>query len=360
MTTDFLQLFRGKSIFITGHTGFKGAWLTQWLLDLGASITGYALPPAYENSLFDLLELKYQINHIEGDILDQAKLQSSLQNAKADFVFHLAAQAIVSTSYKQPLDTLNVNVMGTANILESLRNSTYPSSVVLITSDKAYYNNEWPWGYRETDRLGGKDIYSGSKGAAELVIESYIASFFCLNKTSHSIGIARAGNVIGGGDWATDRLIPDIYRQWSKSLPVSIRCPSATRPWQHVLEPLSGYLLLAAKLSEKPAKFHSEAFNFGPNLDSNFTVIDVIEGLHERLPSSNFTPFTITDSLQFNESSLLKLNCDKALLMMNWTPRLTFSDTLDYVSLWYNTYLENTADISPLTSMQINSFMHSS
>jgi len=357
MSSDFSTVFQDKKVFITGHTGFKGSWLTQWLLQLGASVTGYALSPSYENSLFQLLDLGSKINNIEADIRDIDVLKSALIDFRPDFIFHLAAQAIVSTSYKHPLDTISTNVLGTANILEGLRHLHHPCCTVLITSDKAYFNSEWVWGYRETDRLGGKDIYSGSKGAAELVIESYFSSFFSADKCIHKIATARAGNVIGGGDWAEDRLIPDIYRNWSNHTPVLIRSPSSTRPWQHVLEPLSGYLSLASSLYSS-SKLHGQAFNFGPSFSENKTVIDVINSLFDRHSSlTSFSPYEIIDTVPFSESSLLKLNCDKALSCLSWQAKLSYDETIKYVSEWYESYLYDVASVSKITINQISEYM---
>jgi CDP-glucose 4,6-dehydratase len=348
--------YQNKRVFVTGHTGFKGSWLTQWLLQLGAHVAGYSLPPAYQDSLFEILDLESQITHFEGDILDQVHLEQAICSFEPDFVFHLAAQAIVSISYTNPLSTLNTNIIGTANLLESVRKLHSPCICVLITSDKAYYNSEWSWGYRETDRLGGKDIYSGSKGAAELVIESYISSFFDTPQSLCRIAVARAGNVIGGGDWAPDRLIPDIYRSWSAFKTVQIRSPSSTRPWQHVLEPLSGYLSLGLHLLAD-SHLHGEAFNFGPISTENKTVLDVLNTLYSAHPSDPFEPYIVSEETPFNESSLLKLSCDKALHFLKWHSRLSFNDTLRYVAEWYNAYYSDKASLTGLTVSQINQYM---
>lgn len=347
--------FTGLNVFITGHTGFKGAWLAYWLHKLGANITGFALPPLYSDSLFDLLELPSLLTHIEGDIRDDCLLRQSLINAKPDVIFHLAAQAIVSTSYISPLDTISTNVVGTANLLDSLRFIDHETQTILITSDKSYFNAEWPWGYRENDQLGGKDIYSGSKGAAELIIGSYISSFFSTSKY-HSIAIARAGNVIGGGDWSSDRLIPDIYRSWSSSQPVQVRCPTSTRPWQHVLEPLGGYLKLAYLLRTN-SSLHGEAFNFGPSFQENKTVVDVISDL---FTASTLTlksqPYVLTDNIPFDESSLLKLNCDKSLSFLKWQAKLSYETTLKYVAQWYDSYFADRKLCKAIIDQQISNY----
>lgn len=350
--TDLATHFHSKNVFITGHTGFKGAWLTQWLLSMGAHITGYSLPPLYQNSLFELLEHESKVNHIEGDIRDLDTLSSAIRDAQPEYIFHLAAQAIVSTSYDEPLATLHTNILGTANVLESCRHLDHPSTVMLVTSDKVYRNSEWCWGYRESDTLGGNDIYSSSKAATELVIQSYISSFFSSSDCPISIGIGRAGNVIGGGDWAQSRLIPDLYRSWHLKNPVEIRCPESTRPWQHVLEPLGGYLLFASRLSQD-ASLHGQAFNFGPSSVVSKSVMDVIYELSSRLTDSSFRHFTIQDSLPFDESSLLKLNCDKAMSALRWKSVLSFESTMDLVSDWYLAYLSDSSTIASITEAQI-------
>ena len=353
--TNFTR-FSGKNVFITGHTGFKGAWLAQWLILLGAKVTGYSLAPAYDSSLFEILGLERQINHIEADILDEEKLKKSISNAQPDYIFHLAAQAIVSTSYEDPILTFETNVIGTAHILDALRSLSAPCVLVCVTSDKAYYNAEWPWGYRETDRLGGKDIYSGSKAAAELVIESFTKSFFADEPHLHRVASARAGNVIGGGDWANNRLIPDIYRSWSLSQPVFIRCPSSTRPWQHVLEPLSGYLSLALNLADK-TDYHGHSFNFGPTGNDNYSVIAILDCLFDRYFNRGFIPYTIEDLVPFDEARLLKLNCDKALYCLQWKSSLTLNQSLELVSDWYIAYNTERDSLAQVTISQISNYM---
>jgi len=266
-----------------------------------------------EPSLFNVLSLEKRLEQTWGDARDFEKLKTTIETIKPDFVFHLAAQPIVSLSYSDPAGTISVNVMGTMNVLESLRVLNLPCTAVIITSDKCYDNVEWVWGYKETDALGGKDIYSGSKGAAELVFKSYYHSFFRSSDNKVRTASARAGNVIGGGDWARDRIIPDIMRSWSDGRPVEVRSPNATRPWQHVLEPLSGYLCLAAGLSCNH-QLSGESFNFGPRAEYNRTVRELLEDLslhwHFHNPSD---AYRVTDNFAFHEAGLLKLNCDKAL-----------------------------------------------
>lgn len=245
----FNNVYKGRRVLITGNTGFKGSWLSAWLLMMGADVYGYSLDIPTSPSMFETLKLSDRMHHYFGDIRDKEKVNSHIQEIKPDFIFHLAAQAIVSTSYVDPFDTITTNVVGTASVLEAIRNITWNCTSVLITSDKAYDNVEWIWGYRETDAVGGKDVYSGSKGAAELTIKSYWKSFI-QSMPNIKLGIARAGNVIGGGDWAKDRIIVDCVKAFSENKIVEIRCPKATRPWQHVLEPLSGYLTLGQYLFE--------------------------------------------------------------------------------------------------------------
>ncbi|WP_114993563.1 CDP-glucose 4,6-dehydratase [Synechococcus sp. UW179A] len=350
-----MSSFSGLKVFVTGHTGFKGAWLASWLLRLGANVDGYALPPCYENSLFETLDLEKKLHHTEGDIRDYECLSQAITKSQPDVIFHLAAQAIVSTSYLKPIETISTNVIGTANLLDCIRKIKKSTQTVLITSDKSYFNAEWPWGYRETDRIGGKDIYSGSKGAAEIIIQSYLESYF-KNPKPHSIAVARAGNVIGGGDWASDRLIPDIYRSWASNLPVEIRCPQSTRPWQHVLEPIGGYLKLAYLLRSNTC-LHGEAFNFGPSFQENKTVLNLITDLANLSDvSPPGDPYLISDNIPFDESSLLKLNCDKAQMFLKWNAVLSYSMTLKYVQEWYDCYMNDPSGCAYLVDKQISNY----
>jgi len=351
----FSDMFTGKKVLITGNTGFKGSWLTVWLLKLGARVYGISKDIPSQPSMFEELGLAKRITHYHHDIRDVETVCRLVAEIMPDFVFHLAAQPIVSLSYKDPIETLSSNVMGTAHVLEALRRSSHPCCAVIITSDKCYDNVEWVWGYRETDGLGGKDIYSGSKGAAELVIKSYFHSFFA--RSGIKVASARAGNVIGGGDWATDRIIPDCMRAWSAGQPVTIRNPHATRPWQHVLEPLSGYLALAQALARTPGKVNGESFNFGPKSDQNYSVLGIIQDL---CPSWGFkTPsdaHKVSGDIAFAESTLLKLNCDKALHTMNWTPSLEYVQMIEYVSSWYYTFYKKAAPIYEFTLDQISRY----
>lgn len=271
----FKNTYTGKRVLVTGHTGFKGSWLLSWLSKLGADVCGYSDTVPTIPSLFEAADLASFVRHELGDIRDLSRFEAVVADFRPDFIFHLAAQAIVSTSYANPLDTFSVNVMGTATVLEALRKIDWPCVAVVITSDKVYDNVEWSWGYRENDRLGGKDIYSGSKGGAELAFNSYFHSFFNKPDSPVLLATARAGNVIGGGDWAADRIVADCIRAWRVDGTVEIRSPKATRPWQHVLEPLSGYLALGAEMAVRP-ELHGERFNFGPRAEQNATVVELL------------------------------------------------------------------------------------
>ena len=352
----FGNVYQGKKVLITGHTGFKGSWLTSWLLKLGADVIGVSKDIPTSPSMFELIKLKHQIRHYKKDIRDLDKMTEIISNEKPDFLFHLAAQPIVSKSYDAPIETISSNVLGTANILEALKISNHDCIAVLITSDKAYENVEQVWGYKETDQLGGKDIYSGSKGASELIIKSYLFSFFNEKTSNIRVGVGRAGNVIGGGDWAEDRIVVDCVKSWSNNNAVEIRNPLSTRPWQHVLEPLSGYLTLGQLLKENYV-LHGEAFNFGPSSDQNYTVLDLILELSKYWNIENQSNiFKSNNSNIFKESNLLKLNCDKALYSLNWKMNLNYLDTVRYTSEWYFEYYKNKGDMHKKTISQINDF----
>lgn len=354
--TSFGDVYRGKKVLVTGHTGFKGSWLISWLLKLGADVVGYSKDIPTDPSMFIALDLQSKIRHCIGDVRDLSGILKIIHDEKPDFVFHLAAQAIVSASYSDPVETITSNVIGTTNVLEALRSTKHPCVAVLITSDKCYDNVEWVWGYRETDAMGGKDIYSGSKGAAELVIKSYLNSFFKESNGLIKIGIGRAGNVIGGGDWARDRIVVDCMKSWSENQVVEIRSPSATRPWQHVLEPLSGYLTLGASLYSSEV-LHGNAFNFGPRAEQNRTVIDLLKDLGIVWGLSKTEDiYRITDNVPFHEAGLLKLSCDKALFHLKWESNLDYTETIRMVGDWYRSYYWNEADMNELTSDQISAY----
>lgn len=350
--------YAGKRVLVTGHTGFKGAWLTTWLLSLGAEVCGYSIGVPTTPSLFELGDIASRVRHEIGDIRDGARFGSVVESFRPEFVFHLAAQAIVSLSYRDPLETLSTNVIGTASVLQALRSVDWPCIAVIITSDKCYENVEWPWGYRETDRLGGKDVYSASKGAAEIAFHSFLHSFFAKPDGPVRLTTSRAGNVIGGGDWAADRIVADCIRAWTgqdQGL-VQIRSPRATRPWQHVLEPLSGYLLLASRMVGDPG-LHGESFNFGPRAEQNSTVVDLLRDLAEiwghEDPSGSFS---IVGDVPFHEAGLLKLNCDKALLALRWEPNLSYRECVEMTAGWYREVLKEGANALEVTTGQIRRY----
>ncbi len=348
---SFFSTFKGKRVFITGHTGFKGSWLAYILHQAGAEVMGYALPPSTQTSHFDLLKLDKKIKHTEGDIRDRKRLSTLLNDFQPEFVFHLAAQALVRSSYDDPADTFETNVQGSVNLLEAVRHCDTVRSLVYITSDKCYENLEWVWGYKESDQLGGRDPYSASKAAAELVFSSYDRSFFS-ERTALGVASARAGNVIGGGDWAIDRIIPDCIRAIEAGKPIQLRKPEATRPWQHVLEPLSGYLLLAAKLYDEPKEWGG-AWNFGPSTNDVRTVKDVAETIVQHIGKGVVE--VIGDVKQVHEARLLQLNCDKAHQLLNWKPRWEVDQTLDATASWYKGIM-NGSDAETITRQQIHAF----
>ncbi len=351
----FSNIYKGKKVFVTGHTGFKGSWLTAWLLKLGADVTGYSIDIPTSPSIFEALGLETKINHIIGDILDFDKLKSALNDNKPDFIFHLAAQAIVSKSYTDPVHTLQTNVIGSANVLQAIKELELDCTTVMITSDKCYENVEWVWGYKETDQLGGRDIYSASKGAAELVSHAYLYSFFP-EPDKCRLATARAGNVIGGGDWAKDRIVADCVRAWSENEIVEIRSPEATRPWQHVLEPLSGYLNLGERLYNND-DLHGESFNFGPKSNLNHTVVDLIRDLATHWGiNDEGKVFKITDNKPFHEAGLLKLNCDKALFKFKWQATLDYKQTAKFTSEWYYNYYQSETNMYAFTMAQLEEY----
>lgn len=345
----FENTYKNKKVIITGNTGFKGAWLSVWLLHLGAEVYGISKDIPTQPSIFEICNLKNHLQHIELDIRNKELLLATINKIEPDYIFHLAAQPIVSESYRDPIDTFTTNIIGTANILECLRIINKPCKAVIITSDKCYENVEWTWGYRENDQLGGKDPYSASKGAAELIIHSYYESFFKHENSPVQLVSVRAGNVIGGGDWALNRIVPDAMRSWSDKKSVIIRNPYATRPWQHVLEPLSGYLVAGMKLTENK-KLSGEAFNFGPNADQNYTVLELLEALAQYWNfNADFTKIEVQQSTTFHEAGLLKLNCDKALHLLQWKPVWNFEQTAMFTSQWYyDFYTKNNVNITYL------------
>lgn len=318
-------------ILLTGHTGFKGAWLAEWLLQLGADVTGFSLPPPTQPSLFEQLGLARRLRHIEGDVRDRGHVERVVREGRFDVVFHLAAQPLVRLSYAQPVETYATNVMGTAHVLEAVRLAGHPCVVIVITTDKCYENREWLHGYREEDALGGYDPYSSSKAGAELVVSAYRRSFF---KTGQPVALAsaRAGNVIGGGDWALDRIVPDCVRALQKGDVIPVRNKVATRPWQHVLEPLSGYLALASGLLDarkagdtRRIEALASAFNFGPELGSNQTVATLVQEILKHWPGRWEDR---SDPNAPHEAGKLNLTIDKAFHLLGWSPRWDFPETI--------------------------------
>jgi CDP-glucose 4,6-dehydratase len=349
------KTFAGKTVLLTGHTGFKGSWLTAWLQLLGAHVVGIALEPPTTPSHFEVAGLGASIQDLRIDIRDACQLADAVAHAQPDFVFHLAAQALVRPSYDDPLATWSTNVMGTLHLLEGLRRLDKPCAAVIITSDKCYDNVEWVWGYRETDGLGGPDPYSASKGAAELAIRSHITSYFPKDGKVR-IASARAGNVIGGGDWAADRIVPDCIRAWSQDGTVQLRNPHATRPWQHVLEPLSGYLNLAMALASD-AKLHGEPFNFGPPTQQNHSVLELVREMSLHWNQVRWEDVSRVTQGPY-ESRLLKLNCDKALHFLRWQAVMSFLDTVRLTAAWYGAYYRDPATIAQVTRAQVESYVN--
>ncbi len=354
---SFANTYRGKRVLVTGHTGFKGAWLAEWLLTLGAEVTGLALPPSTSPALFDQLGLRQRLRHVEGDIRDLAVVRRVVEEARPDFVFHLAAQALVRLSYEQPVETYATNVMGTAHVLEAVRLAGRPCVVVAVTTDKCYENREWVHSYREEDPLGGHDPYSSSKGAAELVIAAYRRSFFSAPGSSVKLASARAGNVIGGGDWSLDRIVPDCIRALARGESIPVRNRTATRPWQHVLEPLSGYLWLGAALSaHRPDAFHfpaasyAAAFNFGPALGSNRTVAALVQEILLHWAGHWEDK---SDPHAVHEAKLLNLTTDKAFHLLQWQPVWDFPRAIEQTVTWYRSTATDATAAPAQTCAQI-------
>jgi CDP-glucose 4,6-dehydratase len=345
--------YRGRKVLVTGHTGFKGSWLSLWLEALGADVAGFSVDVPSEPSNFELLGLDKRIRHYIGDVRDPVRLAAVLDDFRPEFVFHLAAQALVRQSYADPATTFETNVMGMVNVLEAIRQRPWIEMAVLITSDKVYHNEEWDWGYRETDALGGKDPYSGSKSCADLVAQSYYHSYF--KAGALKLAIARAGNVIGGGDWAADRIVPDCIRAWSQNEPVNVRNPMATRPWQHVLEPLAGYLWLGARLLQDPARIGGEAFNFGPDAVVNQTVGELLDAMSQHWTGARWH---VPEGFEHGgeEATLLKLSCDKALALLKWTAVLKFGETVAFTTDWYMGWNQAGSDILQMSRWQIEQY----
>lgn len=329
------NFWQGKRVFITGHTGFKGSWLALWLQLMGAKVTGFALEAPTQPSLFEVADIARDMISVVGDVRDLADLQQAMQRAEPDIVLHLAAQPLVRYSYEHPVETYATNVMGTVNCLESVRHTSSVRVVVVITSDKCYENREWVWGYREDEAMGGYDPYSSSKGCAELVTAAYRSSFFApATYDEHRVAIAsaRAGNVIGGGDWAEDRLIPDMVKAFHRGEPVLIRSPQAIRPWQHVLEPLSGYLLLAQRLWEAGPAYVG-GWNFGPHDEDARPVAWIVDRLTTLWDDG--ATWQLDGGSNPHEANYLKLDCSKAKTKLGWEPHLTLAEALAWVVEFY-------------------------
>lgn len=352
--TPFNDIYRGRAVLVTGHTGFKGSWLTSWLHLLGARVSGYALDPPTKPSLFALLRGRPARTDHRGDIRDAARLGHVLKHVKPDIIFHLAAQPIVRRSYEVPLETFAVNTLGTATLLEVVRQVGRPCVIVVVTSDKCYENEERASGYREEDRLGGHDPYSASKAAAELVVQSWRRSFFPLDRVrEHGIRVAsaRAGNVIGGGDWSADRLVPDCIRALTGHEVIRVRNPRSRRPWQHVLEPLSGYLWLGARMAGEGGEAFLDAWNFGPAKRDSRSVAEVVAGIITEWGSGSWENVHRDD--QLHEARGLLLSREKALRELSWWPAWTFETALAQTVGWYRAWANGEKDIRGLCQRQI-------
>jgi CDP-glucose 4,6-dehydratase len=348
------SFWRGRKVFLTGHTGFKGAWMSLLLSHLGAKVSGYALAAEDPAGLFAAANVARDIDHSVGDIRDLPSTCAALDAAEPEIVIHMAAQALVRQSYLQPVETYATNVMGTVNVLEAARQNSTVQAVVIVTSDKCYENRGWVWGYRETDRFGGHDPYSNSKACTELVADAYRRSYFGLPGSAR-IASARAGNVIGGGDWARDRLIPDAMRAFRAGELLKIRNPRAIRPWQHVLDPVSGYLVLAQRLINAPGgQAFAEGWNFGPGPASAVTVADIIEKLARRWDTAQWV---IDHDDHPHEAAILWLDCAKAAAHLEWVPTLDLETTLQLTSDWYRAQDDN-ADMRQVTLAQIENFLN--
>lgn len=331
-----VNFWKNKKVLITGHTGFKGSWLTMWLHYLGAEVKGYALLPPTTPNLYDEAKINDLVESDIGDIRDIHKLKESITKFNPEIIIHMAAQPLVRYSYENPVETYETNVLGSVNLLEVAKNLQSLRVLINVTTDKCYENKEWEWGYRENEAMGGYDPYSSSKGCAELVTAAYRQSFY--EKNNKALSTARAGNVIGGGDWAKDRLIPDILKSFQKKEKVLIRNPIATRPWQHVLEPLSGYLILAQKMFEEP-KEYSSAWNFGPKDDGVSSVKYIVEELSKQW--SDDASWGVDETSQFHEANLLKLDISKANNILNWSPKWSLELTIEKIIQWHKAWLNN-------------------
>jgi CDP-glucose 4,6-dehydratase len=352
MSDIFNNTFENKKVLVTGDTGFKGGWLCIWLKELGADVFGYALPPGTQRDNFVTTGLANKINHLDGDIRDLKKISGYVSQVKPDIVFHLAAQPLVIESYNNPHYNFETNLMGTVNIFEAVRACSSVKAAVNITTDKCYHNNEWPWGYREIDPMGGDDPYSASKGCSELITNSYIKSFFSKEDTAH-VASARAGNVIGAGDWADNRILPDIIKAYEAKTKAIIRNPDSVRPWQFVLEPLYGYLKLAENLYNQGKRF-SGGWNFGPSAYEDYTVGNVVDEVKRLVPSLQVDMPNQTKKL--HEAGVLKLDITKAVNYLGWKPKLNFEETIQFTVNGYLEELQNSKNVYSSRVKQIASF----
>jgi CDP-glucose 4,6-dehydratase len=344
------SFWQGKKVYLTGHTGFKGSWLSLWLVNMGAKLKGYAFLPPTQPSLFDVATVAANIDSEIGDIRDLDQLAKSMTAFDPDIVIHMAAQPLVRLSYAEPIETYEVNVMGTVKVLEAVRCCSKVKAVVSVTTDKCYENKEWVWGYREDEPMGGYDPYSSSKGCAELVTSAYRRSF--MQEKGIGLASARAGNVIGGGDWANDRLIPDILRAFEQSKPVVVRNPAATRPWQHVLEPLAGYLVLAENLYKQP-HLYAEGWNFGPAEDDAKPVDWILDKMVSKWPNASWQ---LDNSDSPHEAGYLKLDVSKAKSRLNWQPTWQLEQTLTKIIDWHQAWLNN-EDMQQACLNEVNIYM---
>ena len=359
MNTALRPFFAGKDVFLTGHTGFKGGWLSLWLADCGARVHGYSLEAPTAPSLFEEARVREQLaSHTIGDVRDPQALAAAMQKARPQIVFHLAAQPLVRESYARPHDTFAVNVMGTINVMEAVRACPGVRVCQIITTDKCYENREWVYPYRENDPMGGHDPYSASKGCAELAVASYRKSFFQMptNGQAVSLATARAGNVIGGGDWAADRIIPDCIRAVENQQPIAVRNPHAIRPWQHVLEPLSGYLTLAYHQWQNPAGF-SDAFNFGPLPGGAISVREVVEEVLIAWGKGSWSDLSHNAKWDvLHEAAFLKLDITKAASLLGWMPRWTVQEAIQRTVAWYRQRRAEQSDLRKLCLEQIAAY----
>lgn len=355
MIDDLIGAYKGRNILVTGHTGFKGSWLALWLKELGANVIGYALDPVNDNGNFTMSGIKDRIVDLRGDIRDYNKLKAVFEAYKPEIVFHLAAQSLVRYSYEHPKYTYDVNVMGTLNVLDAIRECEDTKIGIIITSDKCYENREWIWGYRENDLMGGYDPYSSSKGCAELLTASYRNSYFNIDKYEEHrklVSTVRAGNVIGGGDWASNRIIPDCIKALEDGREIIVRSPEAVRPWQHVIEPLGGYLLLGEKMLNKGAEF-SGAWNFGPEVSSIVKVEEVAQKIIKYWGKGSWMK-QYSDKESFHEAKLLNLDISKARFYLNWCPKWNVDTAVEKTIEWYKSY--KTENIYELCKRQINEY----